>query len=105
MTLAPANAEHAAAVARLEADLFIATPAGLPQPKDVVAAYRRALAEAAGRPFDPRWTALGLTLGAFIARIQSRPRSNAAAAALARLDLLRFELLAEIHDLGRGVAG
>jgi hypothetical protein len=100
-----ADEEREAAVLRLDADLVIAAigSGNLPElralRRRVIAAYRSALAEAAGEPFDALWYVLGLTLGTYVAAIPDGPRSHGAAAALVRLGLLRLELLPELLEL------
>lgn len=103
-------AEHAGAVARLDADLVIA--AGGSAEYDVhhlrrraVSAYRTALATAAGKPFHPSWAVLASSVNAFTARIGSSARTRDARAARERLELLCFELVPELLEVGGGVAG
>lgn len=101
-----AHDEAAAALARLDADLVIAAGGAVAGSdlqtvrRRVLAAYRRALAEAAGKPFDARWNLLALTVATYVARIPDGPRSYDAEAAIARLRLLRLELLPELFELG-----
>jgi hypothetical protein len=103
-------AEHAGAIARLDADLVIAT-SGITEydvhqlRRRVISAYRNALVTAAGKPFHPDWTALALSVTAFVARAGTSARIGEARAALARLDSLRFELMPEVRELGGSVAG
>jgi hypothetical protein len=84
--------EYRAAVARLDADLqIVARAAGQAGDdtlamlaflrKRVVAAYRTALADAAGSPYDMAWRLLELTVAAFIARVPSGLALEARAAA------------------------
>lgn len=103
-------AEHAGAVARLDADLVIA--AGGSSEYDVhhlrrrvVSAYRNALVTAAGKPFHPSWVVLASSVSAFTACIGSSVRTRDARAALERLELLCFEFVPEMLELGGGVAG
>ena len=103
-------AEHAGGVARLDADLVIAASGSMEYDvhqlrRRVVTAYRSALAAAAGKPFHPSWTALALSVDAFITHVEASVRARDARAALARLDSLRFELLPEMRELGGSVAG
>jgi hypothetical protein len=103
------NAEHVAAVARLDADLLIASGGAGHAPdvhdlrRHVSAAYRRALAGAAGVPADPRWNDLARAVGSFVECVAGQPPSFEAAEAIARLKLLRLELLPELLDLGCGI--
>jgi hypothetical protein len=103
MTPPRLNPEHSAALARLDADLAIAATGFTGNGRTlqslrrkVLDAYRFALATAAGIPADPHWHVLAISLGTFIACISGRPRLQEAAAALARLWLLRLELLPEL---------
>jgi len=84
--------EYRAAVVRLDADLqIVARAAGQAGDdtltmlaflrKRVVAAYRAALADAAGSPYDVAWRLLELTVAAFIARVPSGLAVEARAAA------------------------
>jgi hypothetical protein len=100
------NPEHSAAAARLDADLAIAATSSRGNGRtlqslrrQVLDAYRSALAAAAGIPSDPHWHVLAISVGTFIACVAGRPRSPEAAAALARLWLLRLELLPELHHV------
>lgn len=78
MTLA---AEHAAAVARLDADLVIAA-SGSPDfdvhqlRSRAVSAYRAALATGAGKPSDSSWNLLALTVNAYVARVEATARTR-----------------------------
>jgi len=97
------NPEHSAAVARLDADLTIAATGFSGNGRtlqslrrQVLDAYRSALAAAAGIPADPHWHVLAINVGTFIARVSGSARSQHATAALARLWLLRLELLPEL---------
>ncbi len=95
--------EHSAAVARLDADLAIAATGFTGNGRtlhavrrEVLDAYRCALAAAAGIAHDPHWHVLAIGVGTFIACVSGSARSQHAAAALARLWLLRVELLPEL---------
>jgi hypothetical protein len=106
------DAEQTAALARLDADLAIAATAAAGDVLDLHflrrragAAYRNALAGAAGRPADPRWNVLAHTVSTFIARLTGAPRSQDAAAAIRRLNLLRAELLPDLLEQRRTLAG
>ena len=107
MTLA---AEHAAAVARLDADLVIAS-SGSPDfdvhqlRSRAVSAYRAALSAGAGKPADSSWNVLALTVNAYVARVEATARTRDARAAVARLDSLGCELLPELLDRRRSIAG
>jgi hypothetical protein len=101
-----AHDEAAGALARLDADLVIAA-SGAEGALDlqvmrrrVIAAYRSALTEAAGEPFDSRWNVLALTVASYVASLAVGLRSRDAEAAVARLCLLRLELLPEVLELG-----
>jgi hypothetical protein len=103
-------AEHAAVVARLEADLVIAASGNGEHEvhqlrRRVLTAYRSALSAAAGKPFHPNWGVLAQSVDAFVARVGASARTHDARAALARLDSLRFELLPELLELGGSAAG
>ena len=103
-------AEHAGAVARLDADLVIASGGNAEYVthqlrRRVVSAYRHALAAAAGKPFHPSWGVLASAIGAFVACVADSVRTRDARAALERLKLLRFELVPEVRELGGSVAG
>jgi hypothetical protein len=86
------NEEYRAAVARLDADLqIVAHAAGRFGDETltmlaflrrrVVAAYRTALVEAAGNPYDIAWRLLELTIAAFVARVPNGLTLEAHAAA------------------------
>jgi hypothetical protein len=97
------NEEYSAAVARLDADLAIAATGFTGNGRtlhslrrEVLDAYRSALAAAAGIPSDPHWHVLAIGVGTFIACVSVGARSQHAVAALARLWLLRLELLPEL---------
>jgi hypothetical protein len=94
-------AEHRASVERLDDDLLAVMRAtnddGDPDEllpllrRRVIAAYRDALAHAAGRPFDAPWHILALTVAAFVARIPDRPSLRCAESAARRLLALAEE--------------
>jgi hypothetical protein len=94
-------AEHRASVERLDDDLLavIRATSDDGDPDDVlpllrrriIAAYRDALAHAAGRPFDKPWHVLALTVAAFVARIPDRPSLRFADGAAHRLLALAEE--------------
>jgi hypothetical protein len=88
--------DAAAALARLDADLAVATATREQQDlrRRAVGAYRNALAYAAGRPDDPRWRFLARTVASFAARVPAGfARSHHTAAAVARLNALVAENL------------
>lgn len=97
------NEEYSAAVARFDADLAIAATGFIGNGRtlqslrrQVLDAYRSALAAASGIPSDPHWHVLAIGVGTFIAYVSVGARSPHAAAALARLWLLRLDLLPEL---------
>jgi hypothetical protein len=101
--------EHSAALARLDADLAIAATGFTGNGRtlhslrrQVLDAYRSALAAAAGIPSDPHWHVLAIGVGTFIACVSVGARSQHAVAALARLWLLRLELLPELPHAPAG---
>lgn len=103
-------AEHAAAVARLDADLVIASNGSTGQELQVLrrralSAYRTALSSAAGAPFDPCWNVLALCVDTFVAHAEAGTQSRDARAALERLDALRIELLPDALDRRSSIAG
>lgn len=94
--------EHRLAVIRLDVDLRIVVAAVaeagtsardvLPAlRRSAIAAYRDALASAAGRPYDRAWRELGLAVAAFIERIPSDDLVHEAYRAARRLAALASE--------------
>jgi hypothetical protein len=88
------TSEHAGALERFDADLFIAAHGASPAlqrlRRRAVAVYRNALAEAAGKPFDPRWQTLAQIVAAFVQRVRDGRRSSNVRAAVDRLARLNF---------------
>ena len=96
------DAEYRAAIARLDADLKIVVCAARDASADtrnmlsllhrrIVDAYRAALTDAAGRPDDITWLALGATTAAFIACVPHTAIAGSALRAARRLAALARE--------------